>query len=274
MGNNDTDSLLTLLQLTQYTGGCEPYQITFANDEDLPQIIDIVRELRQTKVIQHSPRLCHVLLDAGILGPKSSYASSNAPLSDPELATITKNLYAGRWNLYGAMHGPKRIRNALWPIITEAFSRVEGAKFYLPGDIHHSALNILSKTLRGIPTMDEVEWTKWIPNGSHVFFRLMSDVSGEIANAQYTITKKRIQEAGFDFMGTFTINLRQMHNILYIVYESYDPDSRRSVHKLIRTLMDYCEKNGWTEYMTHGALMDQIIASQNILGGNLVKIKG
>lgn len=73
--------------------------------------------------------------------------------------------------------------------------------------------------------------------------------------------KKRFREAGFDFVGTFTIDQRQMHYVLYIMYERYDDaDSSQRVHKLIRTLMSDCAENGWAEYCTYGALMDQIAA--------------
>ncbi|EXK43432.1 hypothetical protein FOMG_02390 [Fusarium oxysporum f. sp. melonis 26406] len=47
--------------------------------------------------------------------------------------------------------------------------------------------------------------------------------------AQYNLTRNRCEEAGFDFIGTFVVGMREMHHI-----------------------------RGWGEYRTHLALMDQI----------------
>lgn len=53
-------------------GGYQPYLITFPRDDDLPKIVDVIRELRLAMVIQNVPSLRHILLDAAVLGPKSS----------------------------------------------------------------------------------------------------------------------------------------------------------------------------------------------------------
>ncbi|KFY00183.1 hypothetical protein O988_03479 [Pseudogymnoascus sp. VKM F-3808] len=260
--------------ITPKLGGCQPYQITFPKDNDLSQIIDITRELRQAMIIQSNPSLRHVLLDAAILGPKSSYATSNTPLGDAYLDGVTKDFNSGRWNFYGAVRGPEHIRNALWQIIKEVFSQIEGASFYFSENTQqeNSLLFARSKQLRGNPTTHEIAWTKWIPNGSHICFQLTSNISGDMANTQYSVTKKRIQEAGFDFMGTFTIDTRQMHHIIYIVYETYDADSRRKVHKLILQLMNDCAENGWMEYWTYGALMDQASAARDLTNNTIARI--
>lgn len=186
-------------------------------------------------------------LDVVRRGPNTSYASGNAPLVDIELDGAN----AARWYFYGTIHGPKHVRSALWQIIKEAFNQVGGARFFF-----HEGL----KQVRAITT------------GSHVFFRLTSDVSGDVANAQHSIMKKCIQEAKFDFESTFTINARKMHYVLYILYDRYDSSFRGRVHKLVRTLMDVCVENGWTEYWTYEALMDQIAATRDVPDDALAKI--
>lgn len=219
-------------------------------------------------VIQRSSSLYYELLDTSIRGPKPSYVSSNASLNNSEL----ENTDAYRWRLHGTIHGEKLVCDVLCQIIKEAFAQIEGAKINFLGGAQQeqSALQVRSKQFRKT-SIDEL-WTKWTPNGSYVFFRLTSDVCGEIANAQFSITKKRIQEAGFNFVGTFTIDQLQMHYVLYVVYESYDSDSCRRVHKLIRTLMDDCGENGWSEYWTYGALMDQITATRDDPEDTMAKI--
>lgn len=186
-------------------------------------------------------------LDVAILGPKTSYASSNSPLVDIELDGAN----AACWYFYGTIHGPKHVRSALWQIIKEAFSQVEGAIFLFQEGLNQSRITT---------------------SGPNMFFRLTSDVSSDVANAQHSIMKKCIQEAEFDFVSTFAINARKMHYVLYIMYDRYDSGFRGRVHKLIRTLMDVCVENGWTEYWTYGALMDQIAATRDVPDDALAKI--
>ncbi|RAQ81708.1 hypothetical protein COH21_012842 [Aspergillus flavus] len=149
--------------------------------------------------------------------------------------------------------GPETTRNALWGIIKDAFSAIEGAQFFFPEHIKEPCvLHTRHKTLQGIPTFDELKWVDWIPNGAHLFFSPISKISGDDAMLQYAMTKKRVREAGLDFIGTFTVGMREMH-----------PESKRKAHQLIKTLIADCAAQGWGEYRTHLALMDQIAETYN-----------
>jgi len=60
-------------------------------------------------VIQNVPTLRHILLDAAVHGSKTSYSSSNKPLTEEELDTIARKLDLGRWNFYGAVYVKKSL---------------------------------------------------------------------------------------------------------------------------------------------------------------------
>lgn len=157
-------------------------------------------------VLQNVPTLRHILLDAAVVGDKKSYTSSTEPLTDAELDAIAEKLKLGRWNFYGALYGPEPVRKVLWEVIKGAFSSIPGVKFYFPEDTKdHPVLQTRAKTLQGIPTFDELKWVDWLPNGAHLFFSPISQISGDDGMLQYSVTKKRCAEAGIDFIGTFTI---------------------------------------------------------------------
>jgi hypothetical protein len=75
-------------------------------------------------VLQNVPTFRHILLDAAVYGPKSSYSSSEKPITDEELHKIAAKLNLGRWNFYGAVYGPKPVRKMLWEAIKSAFSTI------------------------------------------------------------------------------------------------------------------------------------------------------
>lgn len=101
----------------------------------------------------------------------------------------------------------------------------------------------------------------WLPNGSHLFFSPIAPVTGEEARAQYQLTRQRVEDHGFDFIGSFLVGLREMHHIVCIVFNRKDEESRQRAHKLIKTLIAEAAARGWGEYRAHLALMDQIAST-------------
>lgn len=245
-------------------GGYQSYLITIPREEDLHQAIEIIRPLRVGMVLQNVPTLRHVLLDAAVMGDRSKYTNSKKPLTNEEVAAIAKQLNLGIFNFYGALYGPEPIRNVMWQVVKGAFLQIPGAKCYFPEDMpENTVLQTRHNTLQGIPSVDELKWVDWLPNGAHLFFSPIAKVSGDDAVAQYELTKRRSHEFGFDFIGTFVVGMREMHHIVCIVFDRKDPDSKRRAHKLISTLVDDAAKEGWGEYRTHLALMDQIAGTYN-----------
>ena len=72
---------------------------------------------------------------------------------------IAKRLNLGRWNFYGALYGPKPVRDSIYEAIKAAFSTIEGAKFYFPQDMpENDVLQTRHNTLQGIPSLKELAW--------------------------------------------------------------------------------------------------------------------
>ncbi|KAK9448373.1 FAD-linked oxidase [Limtongia smithiae] len=254
-------------------GGFQSYLVTFPKEEDLEAAVEVIRPLRLQNILPNVPTLRYVTLDAAVLGSKADYVSHTGPLTEDDKNALQEKLNLGRWNFYGAVYGPEPIRSALLQIAKDAFLTVPGAKFLLPDDIAEpSVLHIRSKTLRGVPTYDELKWLDWVPNGIHLFFSPISKVSGEDAMKQFAISKRRFEEAEMDFIGTFTVGMREMHHIICIEYNREDKKMKERAIWLIRTLIDDCAKMGWGEYRTHLGLMDQIANTYNFNDNILMKV--
>lgn len=63
-----------------------------------------------------------------------------------------------------------------------------------------------------------------------------------------------------------------MHHIVCLVYDRTKPDERARALKCIRTLIDECAAQGWGEYRTHLALMDQIAGTYNFNNNALMRL--
>ncbi|KAI3529091.1 vanillyl-alcohol oxidase [Colletotrichum filicis] len=193
-------------------GGYQAYMITFPREDDLSEIVDIIRPLRL---------------------------------------------------------GPEPVRKFFLDTIKAAFLKVPGSKFFLAEDRNepYSVLKTREKTLRGVPSLDELRWVSWLPNGAHLFFSPITKISGTDAKLQYEVTKRRFAEAGLDFIGTFTID-----HIVCIVFNREDPQQRSKALWLIRQLIQDCAERGWGEYRTHLALMDQIANTYNFNNNAQMKL--
>lgn len=161
----------------------------------------------------------------------------------------------------------------MWHVIKASFSKIQGAKFYFPEDMpENTVLQTRNNTLQGIPSVDELKWVDWLPNGAHLFFSPIAKVTGDDATAQYEMTRRRSEEYGFDFIGTFVVGMREMHHIVCIVFDREDPDSKRRAHAMIKVMIDDAARMGWGEYRTHLALMDQIAATYSFNGNAQMKL--
>lgn len=112
------------------------------------------------------------------------------------------------------------MREVLWKVIKGAFSQIPGAEFYFPGDRpHDKALQTRKNTFVGIPSITELDWVSWLPNGGHLFFAPIAKLTGDDAEAQYELTRRRSEEFDFDFLSAFLVGVREIHHIVCILFD-------------------------------------------------------
>ena len=99
---------------------------SFHQDSDLPEIVERLRVLRIAGIIMNAPTIRNTLIDAAVLGPKTSYTSNKGVLSSSEVDAIAKKIKVGRWNIYGAMYGPKPMRDIQWEALKASFMEIPG----------------------------------------------------------------------------------------------------------------------------------------------------
>ena len=114
--------------------GYRPYMISFQREEDLEQVVEIIRPLKVNQIIQNAATIRSLLLVAGINATKSQYFAGAGPIPPSAEKRIMADQDIGMWNFYGALYGPPPIMDCLEGIIRDAFAAVPGAKFYRPED--------------------------------------------------------------------------------------------------------------------------------------------
>ena len=94
--------------------GYRPYLITFPREEDIEQVVEIVRPLQLNNVIQNAATIRSLVLDAALFTTKSQYYSGQGPIPPSVAKRIMADQEIGMWNFCGALYGPPPITDALW----------------------------------------------------------------------------------------------------------------------------------------------------------------
>jgi 4-cresol dehydrogenase (hydroxylating) flavoprotein subunit len=243
----------------------ESYLITFEHETDLPEIVEIMRPLRIGMTpMQNVPVLRNIFIDTAVVSKRTDWFQGEGPCPPEVIEKMKKDLNLGYWNLYGTAYGTEEQNDFNLGLIKEAFLKIPGAKFYTTkdrpeeGDPGAHVLHNRHDINRGIPSLSESKLFEWVPNGGHVCFAPVSAPSGEDAWKQYEMVRDRCTQYEADYAAQFCVGLRQMHHIALMMYDTKDEEVSRQMLEMTSYMIDDAAKEGYGEYRTHLALMDQV----------------
>ncbi|KAI0593941.1 hypothetical protein F4775DRAFT_606945 [Biscogniauxia sp. FL1348] len=256
-------------------GGHEAFMYTFPREEDLAQLIEIIRPLRISNILENVAQLRHVTQTLAVRGkPRSAYYSGAGPIPIDAVRRAAAATPTGdcAWAYYGTAYGPAHIRRHKLAIVDAEFGRVAGARRVdgagLPADEYFWARD---RVAAGVPDIHELRWVNWLPNGAHVAFSPVSPIRGADADRLFRLARRRHDEFGIDLFPAFCVGLREMHLIVEIVFDRADPERRAAALACLRAMIDDAAACGYGEYRTHLALMDQVAGTYNWNDGALMK---
>ncbi|KAL2272124.1 hypothetical protein FJTKL_08091 [Diaporthe vaccinii] len=254
-------------------GGHESFMYTFPKEEDLTQLIEIIRPLRISMILENVAQLRHVTQTiAGRGHPRTKYWAGEG-LIPPEVihkAASESPLGDCTWIYYGMSYGPEPIRRYKLDIVDREFKKVPGCRRVdpatLPPDEYFWARD---RVAAGVPDIQELAWVNWVPNGAHIAFSPIAPIRGADATNLYKLARERHAQFGIDLFPAFIVGLREMHLIVELVYDRHSPSSRAAALACLRAMVDDAAALGYGEYRTHLALMDQVAGTYGWGGGAL-----
>lgn len=219
-------------------GGFESFMYTFANESDLAPLIDVIRPLRISNILENVAQLRHGLQMLSVKGhPRRKYYSGSGPMPDHLVREHLRQTAVGEcaWVYFGMSYGPAHIRGHKLDIIDKEFRRIPGCRRIdpatLPADEYFWSRDRIAS---GTPDLEELKWVNWMPNGSHIAFSPVSPIRGKDAENLFALARKRHAEAGIDLMPAFCVGLREMHLIVEIVFDATDADMKKKAEKCLR----------------------------------------
>lgn len=245
----------------------ETFLITFDREDDLERVVDIMLPLRIGGApLQSVPVLRNIIMDAAAQTQRTDWVPEDQPITAEVVTQMQQTLNLGYWNMYGTVYGSREQIDQNLAIIKAAFDTVDGARFFTTQDRPEDSAG--SKVLhdrdeinRGIPSIKEEAIMNWVPHGAHIGFSPISAPDGKDAHKQFSMVRDRAAEFGPDYAAQFVVGLREMHHICLFLYDSSRPEQRDTTLSLTRALIDEAADEGYGEYRTHLALMDQVMST-------------
>jgi 4-cresol dehydrogenase (hydroxylating) len=165
------------------------------------------------------------------------------------------------------VYGPPPVVETYLGMIRDAFLQVPGSQFSTHHDRDEATdrgahvLHDRHRINNGIPSLDEMKLMEFVPNGGHIGFSPVSAPDGADALKQSLMVRRRADEYGKDYAAQFIVGLREMHHIGLFLFDTTDPAARQETLDLARLLIDEAAAEGYGEYRTHNALMDQVMGT-------------
>ncbi|TFK52483.1 vanillyl alcohol oxidase [Heliocybe sulcata] len=262
------------MELLPNPGGVRVFMAAFPQYDDLHEAIEVIRPLMIRKIIGNVPMVRLGLQDASLYKTRDDFELDERGVVKPDSAQkVLEELGTGAWVFYAALYGPDDVTLAKYNYIQEQFyKRIPNTKFYQREDVpENHYLHNYARFTTGIPTWRELDRMKWIPNAAHLFFAPLSANNGKDAGRQAAMGRKRMEEYGFNYLGTFFIGTRAMHHVISFMYNRKDIAEKKKALTCIRALIADAASIGVGEYRTHLALQDQVSKTYNWNDGAIMK---
>jgi 4-cresol dehydrogenase (hydroxylating) flavoprotein subunit len=239
-----------------------PLWLRVWKDDDLPLLIDTLRELLLDGTIRMVPQIIDTALMASVLSDREQWWQGEGPIPDSTLDEIARELEIGRWIMRFALYEDDVVADHKFEKIKRAFGRIPGAEVWgekhapeeIP-DLEHPAEQIQG----GLPSLDWNRMTGWYggEEGGHVGFSPVAPLTGEDAVALRDLLRPMIEGAGLDYMAALIpINARSFINVTLIIFDTKNEAQARSAYDVSQTLVREAGKLGYGEYRAHLSFMD------------------
>jgi 4-cresol dehydrogenase (hydroxylating) len=232
-------------------------------NDDLPQVIDTLRQLMLSKDIEGVPQVLNTLCIAAVFTNRQQWYDGDDPMPDDVIDRVAKEMDVGRWLMRFAIYGHEEIVDAKFKRVQEAFGRIDGAevwgKKYSPEEydqIEHPA----EKVEIGIPNLDINTMTGWYggEEGGHVAFSPAVPMTGTHAVEVCGLLRDRIEKkANLDYLGALLpINARCFIHITMVIFDTKNERQVRGAYDTCRLLVREAGEQGYGEYRAHLDFMD------------------
>jgi 4-cresol dehydrogenase (hydroxylating) flavoprotein subunit len=251
----------------------KPFVIQYEHEEDIVEIVEIIRPLRISGVIPNAVVIAHALYEAPVKARRSDYVTGPGSITDEAVHKITKDHKLGIWNVYAALYGTQEQIDVNWKIVTQAFSKSGKAKILTEKEAAEDpAFVYRAKLMRGDMTLTEFSLYNWRGGGGSMWFAPVSQARGSETLKQMSLTKQILGKYGLDYSGEFIVGMRDMHHVVDVLYDKTNPEQVKAAYQCFDELVTTFSAQGYGIYRVNTAFMDKVADTYGPVQRNVNKI--
>lgn len=199
---------------------------SFAEDDDLEEIIELIRPLKLSNFV---PTLFRVANDMYLIAPEERHPEYQATggrvaLSDAARAKLQAKHGIGSWVASAAFYGPSDA--AIEPQIERVkahFTRSgKGRSISHDEALANPSLKTAIDSFSGIPTAQELGMLTWRPGGGNTWFLPGTPMIGKTANAHQHMARKIMAEHGLDYVCNYVCGARFARGLHVLIFNRED----------------------------------------------------
>ncbi|HKV06354.1 MAG TPA: FAD-binding oxidoreductase [Candidatus Acidoferrales bacterium] len=226
------------------------------NPDDVGWAVDALAPLRLNGVLQQSPSIGNSLRIAASQSQRSQWYQGEGAMPDDVLREVLNKFGLGWWNIALRLYGYDDVNESHARIIKDAFARHTKQEFQI---VKWHRGDPIENSGAGVPSANALQLSNWRGGrGGHLAFSPVLPPSSEHVLKQFHSTKKRYEEIGVDYYGSFTLFERHTTNINLMIFDCDDAAMTSKVRALFKVLVADAAREGYSEYRTHLSDMDAV----------------
>jgi 4-cresol dehydrogenase (hydroxylating) len=238
----------------------KPFMVRHGAMADVAKIVDAMRPFRMNNLIPNVVLMMGAAYQLAMFHRREEIWDKPTSVPDDAIAAFAKTKGLGMWNTYFALYGTDEIIAAVEPIVRAAFERSGGevlTEKEMAGNLwfeHHK--NLMSGKL----TLEEKGIMRW-RGGGMVCFAPVAPAKGGETSQQTALAKQILGKYRFDYNVAYAIGGRELHHLIFILYDKSDPAEEKKADDCIREMIVSFGARGWASYRTGVNTMD-LVAKQ------------
>lgn len=218
----------------------EPFFFTFPDDEDLGEIVDLIRPLKLTNFVPTLIRATNdlYLLSSAATNPEYTASGGKSTLSTAGRAALRQKYGLGSWTVSGALYGASRA--ALQPQIERIQKHflASGKGRFIPLDEAEDIgpLHIAINSNTGVPTDSELKMLSWRPGGGAIWLSAGSPVIGSVVTELQAKARRICEDHGLEYLLSNVCGARFARAVHAIIYNREDADETARADACYRAL--------------------------------------
>jgi 4-cresol dehydrogenase (hydroxylating) flavoprotein subunit len=226
------------------------------NPDDVGWAVDVLTPFRRTGVLQQSPSIGNSLRVVATQTQRSQWYNGDGALPDDVLTTVLQKFNLGWWGISLRLYGYDEVNEAHARLIKDAFAKHTKQEFKV-SKWHRG--EPIDNSGAGVPSVRALQIINWRGGrGGHIGFSPVLPATSEHVLKQFHSTKKRYEEIGVDYYGSFTLFERYTTNVNMMIYDRDDKAMTSKVRALFKVLVADAAAQGYSEYRTHISYMDDV----------------